>query len=202
MDYKALLEQAQYKLQAKLADFLRLGNVLYDVKARLKPYLSTGNAQTDANAKALDAQADGYLANFRDYQAQGTALIGQATALKAKLDAALVSVDGTPANTSILGSAFSFVTSNLGETAKLAGDLGALTVRMDSLTTKVNDLSEAVDGMEDFAAGRGLSAKLAGVLSGAGETAKNTVYIVAGIAALVFLGPYFFSGLARQKWRK
>lgn len=202
MDYKIELEKAQFKLQAKLADFLRTGNTLYDIKSRIKPYLSVGNAQVESTARALDAQADGYLTNFRAMQAEGTTLIDRATKLKARLDATMVSVDGVPPSQNVLGTAFSFLTSNLGETAKLAADLGSIALRMDGLTGKVNDLSEAVDDMSGLASGQGFSARLSSVLSGTGETLQKTVYIAAVGAIIIFLGPYFLSGLTRQRWFK
>jgi hypothetical protein len=194
MDYEVLLQRGIYDLQSRLGTFMQNGSRLYAVKDRIKPYLT--NAKAKDIAVALDAKADGLLANVKDIQARGMVAVDKATIIKTQVGAVLKKVDGVPVNLSVLGSAFASLVGESGKAAIMLKDLAALALDMEKATASVNALDAGVKDLDAYAQGKGISARLEQAMSfGAGNISKVVTILGVGLAVWLF-GPTLIGKVA------
>lgn len=169
IDYKDQLDRAGFALRDKVGQVLSSGSRIVSYRDRAAQYARASNPQVVTLANAVTAKAAGLLSNYRSIESDSLAATGRANTLRSKMDTdptwkAILSNPSTLLK-SAGWSTVAFINAQLQEAATVIASLVSLGTRADQHLKAVNELGENVTDLEQFAQGRGLTAKLAAVSS-------------------------------------
>ena len=169
IDYKDQLDRAGYALRDKVGQVLSSGSRIVSYRDRAAQYAKSANPKVVALANAVTARASGLLGNYRSIESDSVATTERANTLRAKMDTDPTWKAILTNPTSLLSTAgwstVAFINSQIQEAGTVIAKLVSLGSRADQHMKSVDELSENVTDLDQFAQGRGLSAKLAAVSS-------------------------------------
>jgi len=169
INYRDQLDRAGFALRDKVGQVLSSGSRIVSYRDRADNYTRGANPQVVSLANAVTAKASGLLANYRSIESESLTATGNANDLRAKMDTdpTWKAILNNPS--ALLATAgwntVAIVNKYIQDAGTVAASLISLGSRSDQHLKAVSDLGENVTDLEQFAQGRGLSAKLAAVSS-------------------------------------
>jgi hypothetical protein len=188
MNYQDLITRAQFAAQEKIAKVLAAGSQILAVKDRAAAFLAADNAAVKERAGAIISKANGLVANQRQIQSDALQLGAQANVLLAQIqnDPTWKAIQNNPSFMSYAGYAVKAVANNnIGQATALAEQLAGLASRAQTHLDAVAKLERDQRDLEDFAQGKGFSAKLSSVGGFFGGVAMRQTTIFSVGAVLV-----------------
>jgi hypothetical protein len=202
IDYKDQLDRAGYALRDKVGQVLSSGSRIVSYRDRAAQYAKSGTPQVVTLANAVTAKANGLLANYRAIESDSLTATGNANALRAKMetDPTWKAILNNP--TALLSSAgwgtIAFINKQIQDAGTVVASLASLTSRSNSHLEAVSELGDNVRDLENFAQGKGLSAKLAAVSSfGSGVANFANNYLTFAKYAAIAVGVFFVWDMAK-----
>lgn len=202
IDYKDQLDRAGYAVRDKVGQVLSSGSRIVAYRDRAAQYATAADSKVVSLASSVIAKANGLLSNYKSIEAEALNSTGRANGLRAKMetDPTWKAIRTNP--TALLASAgwntVTVVNKYISDAMNVISDLSSLATRSDAHLKAVADLSSNVDDLDNFAQGKGLSAKLAAVSSFGGTVAGLAGnYLSFAKYAAVAVGLFFVWDIAK-----
>ena len=186
MNYQESLDRAGYAVRDKVGKVLSSGAEIMSLRDRASQFRSTKNPDVNARAEAVIAKANGLLGNYKTLEAESIMLLGEANAMRSRMDTDPLWQSILKGDTSVLGwSVLARAKDYIGEATSLTQRLASAAGRADDHLKAVGQLKKDEGSLEDFAQGKGFSLNL-GKLGGFAAEGLSTIKIAAvGVIAFV-----------------
>lgn len=202
IDYKADLDNAGYAIRDKVGQVLSSGSKIISYRDRATAYLGSSDPKVVSLAQAVVSKATGLLANYQTIEADSITATGNANALRAKMDTdptwQAILTDPVALMASAGWGAVSVINGYIQNAVTVTAALVSVASRADKHLSAVDDLSSNADDLDNFAQGKGLSAKLASITS-IGSTVSGLLgqYLTFAEIAAGAVGLFFVWDLAK-----
>lgn len=188
LNYADSITQAKFAVQDKIGKVLSSGSQLLAIKARAANFLNTTNPSVNEQAAAITAKANGLVSNLEQIQADALRLGGQSNAILAEIqsDPTWQAIQTNPSFMSYAGYAVKAAAENkIGQASAIAQQLAGVAARADEHLKQVSRLAADQVDVENFAQGKGISAKLSSVGGFFGGVLEKETTILSAGAVLI-----------------
>lgn len=185
MDYKAELDRAGFAVRDKVGKVLSSGSEIMTLRDRAAGYRGTSNGQVNQTAEAVVLKANGLLANYKAIEAESINVLGQAAAMRTKMetDPLWKTIEGGSYSNVLGWESLARAKDYIGQASGLTSNLLNVSRRADAHLSDVSALRSDVSSLESFAQGKGIRATIAGVKGFAGDYLGTIKVVALGAAA-------------------